>query len=177
MTSSRFKNGKIVAIGDSDLFSDEFLEGEARNLLLNIFGWFVLDVTEIIVGATSVVQGTSVILTIDIFSLQNRSNLFIRAEGVGFERFEEPFNITEGSNYISIEVQASLIPYTFGEKTLKLSILFKPFAFNLNTVYAEEFSITIRISTFNLVIGFFIPFILILGLFLYSSRIGKRKNQ
>jgi hypothetical protein len=179
LTSSNFKNGKIVAIGDSDLFSNEFLEGEARNLLLNIFGWFVLDVTEITVGATSVIQGASVIFTIDIFSLKNRSNLFVRVESEsgGFERFEEPFNITEGLNHISIEVQSSLIPYTFGEKTLRLLILFKPFAFNLNIVYAMEFSISIKISTFNFIIGFFIPFILILGLFVYSARIGKRKNQ
>ena len=177
LTSSRLKSGKIVAIGDSDLFSNEFLEGDARNLLLNIFGWFVLDVVEIVVGVTSVVQGASVLLTIDIFSLQNRSNLFIRVSGEGFERFEEPFNITEGSNRISIDIQASLIPYTFGEKTLRLLILFKPIAFNLNIVYAEEFSIIIRISAINLVIGFLIPFILILGLFLYSARIGKRKKQ
>ncbi len=177
LTSSRLKSGKIVAIGDSDLFSNEFLEGDARNLLLNIFGWFVLDVVEIVVGVTSVVQGESVLLTIDIFSLQNRSNLFIRVSGEGFERFEEPFNITEGSNRISINIQASLIPYTFGEKTLRLLILFKPIAFNLNIVYAEEFSIIIRISAINLVIGFLIPFILILGLFLYSARIGKRKKQ
>ncbi len=179
LTSSRLKSGKIVAIGDSDLFSNEFLEGEARNLLLNIFGWFVLDVTEIVVGATSVVQGASVILTINIFSLQNRSNLFVRVESEsgGFERFEKPFNITEGSNHISIEVQSSLIPYTFGEKTLRLIILFKPFAFNLNIVYAVEFIISIKISAFNFVVGFFIPFILIIGLFLHSARIGKRKNQ
>ena len=179
LTSSRFKNGKIVAIGDSDLFSNEFLEGDARNLLLNIFGWFVLDVSQIDVGVTSVVQGASVIITIDIFSLKNRSNLFIRVESEsgGFERFEQPFNITEGANHISLSVQSSLIPYTFGEKTLRLLILFKPFAFNLNIVYAVEFSISIKISAFNFVFGFFIPFILIIGLFLYSARIGKRKKQ
>lgn len=176
LTSSQYGNGKIVAIGDSDLFSNEYLEGDARNLLLNILGWFVLDVTQIVVGATSVVQGESLILTIDILSLQNRSNLFIRVVGEGFERFEEPFNITEGSNRISIEIQSVLIPYTFGEKTIKLLILFKPVAFNLNIVYKEEFSITIRISTINLIIGYLLPVILIFGLFLYSARIGKRKK-
>ncbi|MHA2061869.1 MAG: DUF4350 domain-containing protein [Candidatus Sifarchaeia archaeon] len=176
LTSSRLKSGKIVAIGDSDLFRNEFLEGDARNLLLNIFGWFVLDVNEIVVGVSSVVQGDSLVLIIDIVSLQNRSNLFIRVVGEGFEIFEEPFNITAGSNRISIEIQASLIPYTFGEKTIRLLILFKPIPFNRNIVYKEEFNITIRISTINLIIGYLIPFILILGLFLYSARIGKRKK-
>ncbi len=176
LTSSRYKSGKIVAIGDSDLFSNKFLEGDARNLLLNIFGWFVLDVIEIVVGVTSVVQGASVILTIDIFSLQNRPNLFIRVVGEGFERFEDSLNITEGLNRISIEIQASFIPYTFGEKTIRLLILFKPIAFNLNIVYKEEFSITIKIPIFNLIIGYLIPLILFLGLFLYSARMGKRKK-
>jgi len=176
LTSSRYEKGKIVAIGDSDLFNNEYIENDARNLLLNIIGWFVLDVTQINVGVTSLVQGESLILTIDILSLQNRSNLFIRVVGEGFERFEDSFNITEGLNRISIEIQASLIPYTFGEKTIRLLILFKPIAFNLNIVYKEEFSITIKIPIFNLIIGYLIPVILFLGLFLYSARIGKRKK-
>ncbi|MFX1520853.1 MAG: DUF4350 domain-containing protein [Promethearchaeota archaeon] len=172
---SKYGKGKIAAISDSDLFSNTNINENTRGLILNIFGWFVFEVNQVFVKAATVAQGDFMDVILELETIRNYSNLFIRVVGEGLETFEGRFNLTAGMNRISIEVQISVDPYTFGDRTISVLIIYKPQAFNRNILYKTEFPITIRIPLANLIIGYGVPLILIFALFLYSYRSRNKK--